>query len=142
MNEGCGRKIACRSNDFDEPYACCTIIRDDCRKHLWNLPRKSFDLVVTDPPYGMGIGAWQKHHEKVEWDGSFPVNSLIRMRVLSRLGAYYFCRWDNLWNYQERMGSAIPNKLAEHGNGLAELIPGVNAVTRGCKTEAEYSLER
>jgi DNA modification methylase len=127
MNEGCGRKIVPRpSNDGDdEPYPCCTIIPDDCNKHLWRFRQQTFDLVVTDPPYGMNIEGCQKHIEKVEWDASFPVSSLIRMRVLPRLGSYYFCRWDNLWDYQERMGSVLPSTLAKQGNQLAEWIPGI-----------------
>src|ERR1700722_2706745 len=127
MNEGCGRKIVpLPSNDGDdEPYACCTIIRDDCRKHLWRFPRHTFDLVVTDPPYGLRMTATQEHHAPIDWDDSFPVGILIRMRLLPRLGSYYFCRWDNLWNYQERMGSVLPSSLAEAGKELAEWIPGI-----------------
>jgi DNA modification methylase len=77
-------------------YPCCTIIHGDCTKHLVNLPDRCFDLCVTDPPYGMHIRTWQKHHERVTWDSKYPVVNVRRMIDLARLGSYFFCRWDNL----------------------------------------------
>lgn len=51
-----------------EPYYCedgITIYCGDCRDILPTFPDKSFDLVLTDPPYGVG---------KAEWDGFLPLD--------------------------------------------------------------------
>lgn len=36
------------------------IINADCLEYMKTLPDKSFDLVLTDPPYGMNKGDWDK----------------------------------------------------------------------------------
>ena len=77
-------------------YACCTIIHGDCWKHLVNLPERFCDLIVADPPYGMGIKSWQKHHADADWDNEYPEHIVRNMIGLARLGSYFFCRWNNL----------------------------------------------
>ncbi|MGO8811007.1 MAG: DNA methyltransferase [Candidatus Sulfotelmatobacter sp.] len=115
MNEGCGRKfVVPASEDGWDPelhYPCCTIIPDDCNNHIGRFPRRIFDLVVTDPPYGMDITATQEHHGQIDWDASFPSLALAWHLDLPRLGTYCFCRWDNLWDYRERTGHVLDGKL-------------------------------
>jgi site-specific DNA-methyltransferase (adenine-specific) len=102
------------TGDFDLKYPCCTIVHDDCRDHLWRFPKQAFDLVITDPPYGMRIKAAQKHHGAIKWDDRFPSEVLQAIcdtdfiGGLARLGSYFFCRWDNLWDYQFRDGLVLP----------------------------------
>ena len=57
------------------PYhqeASVTIYHADCRELAPILPR--FDLLLTDPPYGIGIAAnpVRQKHEKMEWDSATP----------------------------------------------------------------------
>lgn len=59
------------------------IINADCMDILKQLPDKCVDLVLTDPPYGIGIDGQKpcecknpkhnrKEHQKKEWDCSIP----------------------------------------------------------------------
>lgn len=60
-----------------------TIINADCLEYMKTLPDKSFDLVLTDPPYGLDYGNPKKNkqgkygkqsnfHEAESWDTSIP----------------------------------------------------------------------
>ena len=67
----------------------------DCREVLPLLPR--FDLILTDPPYGIGIAAnpVRQAHEKMEWDAEPPSAWLFglmqeRARNLIVWGGNYF----------------------------------------------------
>jgi DNA modification methylase len=44
---GCGRKVG--------PFDCCTIIHGDSRTLLKEIPDGFVHLVLTDPPYGIGL---------------------------------------------------------------------------------------
>src|SRR5688500_15252214 len=57
---------------YADDYA--TIYCGDCREILPQLPK--VDLVLTDPPYGIGIAAnpVRQKHEKSDWDNA-PVSS-------------------------------------------------------------------
>lgn len=59
------------------------IINEDCMNILKQLPDKCVDLVLTDPPYGIGIDGQKqckcsnpkhnrKEHARKEWDSSIP----------------------------------------------------------------------
>ena len=111
VNQGCGRKIypsLGKAPHYPELYSCCTIINDDQRRHVWRFNPKSFDLIIADPPYGKNIVGWQKHHEKPDWDDRFPFEDLTALVELSRLGTYYFCEWENLWDYERRAPEVSP----------------------------------
>ncbi len=64
----------------------CTIYNADCRKVLpW---MKRFDLLLTDPPYGIGVGRMQmqagakrKEFEEFAWDDATPSQSLIDSQI-------------------------------------------------------------
>jgi len=58
-----------------------TLIHGDCEEFMKDLPDKSFDLAVVDPPYGVGMDGGKygidgsgiaKNYEKKEWDKSSP----------------------------------------------------------------------
>jgi site-specific DNA-methyltransferase (adenine-specific) len=66
------------------PYyqdSAVTIYHGDCREILPGLGR--FDLLLTDPPYGIGIAAnpVRQKHEKKEWDSAPPPAWLLHMMV-------------------------------------------------------------
>ena len=48
---------------------CC-----DCLNGMREIPDKSIDLVITDPPYGIGIAnnPIRQMHEKKDWDSEIP----------------------------------------------------------------------
>jgi len=69
----------------------CELWHGDCREVLPLLP--PVDLVITDPPYGLGIDGQKesvrrdgsqlrKHHEKLGWDKTIP-DSLLMQAVLA-----------------------------------------------------------
>ena len=119
LNQGCGRKITPaltlprRRRPLPEYYPCCTIVNDDFRDHLWRFNPKSFDLIIADPPYGKNIVGWQKHHNKPDWDDRFPSEDLTALIELPRLGTYYFCEWENLWDYEKRIGDVMSSEELE-----------------------------
>lgn len=55
-----------------------TIYHGDCREILPTFPK--VDLVLTDPPYGIGIASnpFRQKHEKMDWDEMPPGKDLIR----------------------------------------------------------------
>ena len=58
-----------------------TIYHGDCREILPTLPK--VDLVLTDPPYGIGIAAnpFRQKFAKSEWDNS-PVDGALLQQVI------------------------------------------------------------
>jgi len=72
----------------------------DCLKVLKQLPDKSVDLVLTDPPYGM---KYKSNHYKngnpfgeITGDNKYPVEILDICFRLAKRAVFSFCRWDNL----------------------------------------------
>lgn len=43
------------------------------------LPDKRFDMIVTDPPYGLGIAAnpVRQKHERENWDSEIPNDEIF-----------------------------------------------------------------
>ena len=90
------------------------ILHGDCLELMKNIPDKSIDLVLTDPPYGTTAAKWDKVvNFGLMWDqfdriakncvcifGSEPFSSLLRVSNLKNF------KYDWIWN----------KKLA--GNGL------------------------
>jgi site-specific DNA-methyltransferase (adenine-specific) len=66
----------------DDKYGI-TIYHGDCREILPDLPK--VDLVLTDPPYGIGIAdnPFRQKHEKMSWD-RLPVAEDLLLLVLSK----------------------------------------------------------
>lgn len=59
----------------------CHLWLGDCREILPHLPK--VDLVLTDPPYGIGIAEnpVRQMHEKLDWDAMAPEKELIDAAV-------------------------------------------------------------
>ena len=88
-------------NDLINKITCA-----DCMDILKQLPDKCIDLVLTDPPYGIGIDGQKqcecknpkhnrKEHKQKEWDSSIPSKDVFdEMRRVSKKmiiwGANYF----------------------------------------------------
>ena len=64
-----------------ETIGNCHLYLGDCREILPHLPK--VDLVLTDPPYGIGIAAnpVRQMHEKLDWDAMAPEKELIDAAV-------------------------------------------------------------
>ena len=74
------------------------IYQGDCLELLKNISSDSIDLVITDPPYGMGF---QSNHRKVKHDGiigddTLPLDAIKECIRVAKNACYVFCRWDNL----------------------------------------------
>ena len=70
-----------------------TIYHGDCREILPQLPDKSVDLVLTDPPYGVNYRS-NHRREKFEYmkgDDSFPHNWLGDRLLNANGSLYVFC---------------------------------------------------
>lgn len=78
------------------------IINADCFDILKQLPDKSIDLVITDPPYGMSFvsGHRQEKYNKIENDDNLDwlPEFLSELSRVSKDGAiwYIFCSWHNV----------------------------------------------
>ena len=70
----------------------------DCFEMIKEIPNKSVDITITDPPYGINFIS---NHRKIklkaiENDNDFPVEFLNELFRVTRKAVYVFCRWDNL----------------------------------------------
>lgn len=82
------------------------VYNDDCLNILKILPSKSIDVIITDPPYGLGIDFQKeqkcnnpkhnrKKHNKENWDSSIPNEEIFKemQRVSKKMilfGGNYF----------------------------------------------------
>lgn len=66
------------------------LYNDDALEIVKTLPDASVNLVLTDPPYNIGKGAWDKIDNYVEWCGEW-INEVVR--VLKGNGTFIF--WHN-----------------------------------------------
>ena len=77
------------------------IFHGDCREILPTLDKGAFDLVLTDPPYGMSYESnryiGKNPFGAIKGDGEYPVDVLKDLIAkYSRVGVLAFCRWENL----------------------------------------------
>ena len=74
------------------------VIQGDCLEVMKQIPDKSIDLVVTDPPYGMSFRSnyRQEKHDKIVGDSEFPLWIFDEFNRIAKRAVYVFCRWDNL----------------------------------------------
>jgi site-specific DNA-methyltransferase (adenine-specific) len=73
-----------------------TIYHGDCKDVLPTLP--CVDLVLTDPPYGMGYVSNRRavKYDKIYGDDALPIEQIQVSIRKATSAAYVFCRWDNL----------------------------------------------
>ena len=65
----------------------------DCLEVMKNIPDKSINLIVIDPPYNIGKAKWDKIKNYIEWMGKVFTEC---QRVLKNNGSFYFFHNDFL----------------------------------------------
>ena len=63
------------------------IIQGDCLEVMKEMPDKSVDLILTDPPYNIGKAKWDKIDNYIEWMGEVFIQC---QRVLKDNGSFYW----------------------------------------------------
>lgn len=63
------------------------LIKDDCLHMLKQIPNKSINLIVIDPPYNIGKADWDKIKDYIEWTGKVFKEC---ERVLKDNGSFYW----------------------------------------------------
>ena len=90
-----------------------TIYLGDCKEILPSLP--VFDLILTDPPYGLNIsakgfvGRGSKKHEKSDWDKSTP--SAWVFGLLQDRAKHLICWGGNYFPLPHRQGYFVWDKM-------------------------------
>jgi site-specific DNA-methyltransferase (adenine-specific) len=76
-----------------------TIYLGDCLEIIRYFNDNSFDLVITDPPYGINFRSnyRREKYDKIIGDDQFPVEVLNRLFKIAKCAVYIFCRWENLY---------------------------------------------
>ena len=74
------------------------VIQGDCLEVMKDIPDKSIDLVLTDPPYGIEFRSNYrlKKHNKIIGDNRYPIEIFDELFRVAKRAVYVFCRWDNL----------------------------------------------
>jgi site-specific DNA-methyltransferase (adenine-specific) len=75
-----------------------TIYNGDCIEIMKQFNDKSFDIVLTDPPYGINFQSNYRKikHDKIVNDDVFNIEAVNEFFRLAINAVYVFCRWDNL----------------------------------------------
>lgn len=114
-SEGLGRTA-----NLPKPYyshAGITIYHGDCREILPQVGR--VDLILTDPPYGIGIAAnpVRQKFEKSDWDACAPSEEILHaLRFLSRFQVIW---GGNYFDLPPRKGFLVWNKVQPEDFTLA-----------------------
>ena len=66
------------------------LLHGDCLELIKDIPDKSVDLILTDPPYNIGKAKWDKIPNYIEWCGKWFIEC---QRVLKDNGSFYW--WHN-----------------------------------------------
>lgn len=96
-----------------------TIYLGDCREILPELPDKSVDLVLTDPPYGVGVKYGKHYDDKRDDYWEWFLSLVADMRRISSIVIFthrneslrYIKGWDwvGVWNKPGSFGARIGN---------------------------------
>jgi len=75
-----------------------TIYNADCLEIMPEFADKSFDIVLTDPPYGINFQSNRRKikYDKIANDDAFNFEAINEFFRLAERAVYIFCRWDNL----------------------------------------------
>lgn len=95
------------------------IINADCMDILKQLPDKCIDLVLTDPPYGIGISKnpVRQMHKKKDWDLEIPIGNVFN--EIFRVSKHQIIWGGNYFNLPQSQGFFIWNKLQPENFSLA-----------------------
>lgn len=109
-----------------------SIILGDCLEVMKNIPDKSIDLVLTDPPYGMNFQSGYRviKHEKIQNDNNLDWLSVwvaeIKRIIKENCHLYIFCSWHNIDIFKSEIEKEIPVKniliWAKNNTGMGDLI--------------------
>lgn len=110
------------------------IVRGDALSELPQLPDDTFDIILTDPPYGIGaheFGSTFEHHRYEDsyeyWQSLMPIVALQLARVArSKAHAFLFCditRWLELKGFMEAAGWAVWPRPLIWDKGNAGITP-------------------
>lgn len=96
------------------------IINADCMDILKQLPDKCIDLVLTDPPYGIGISKnpIRQMHKKKDWDLEIPMGNVFN--EIFRVSKHQIIWGGNYFNLPQSQGFFIWNKLQPENFSLAQ----------------------
>lgn len=105
------------------------LLKGDCLELMKEIPDKSIDLILTDPPYGKkadkgtnGFGNSKNRRYKGEWDKNIPRKEVFSemFRISKNLvifGGNYFCHLlppSNCWIFWDKKGDiAFQNPFAD-----------------------------
>ena len=95
------------------------IINDDCMNVLKQLPDKCIDLVLTDPPYGIGISnnPVRQMHTKKNWDIEIPTTDVFK--EIFRVSKQQIIWGGNYFDLPKTQGFFIWNKLQPENFSLS-----------------------
>ena len=91
----------------------------DCLEFMKQLPDKCVDLVLTDPPYGIGIAAnpVRQMHEKSNWDSKPPTKEVFEQ--ISRISKWQIIWGGNYFGLPASQGFYIWDKIQPEDFSLA-----------------------
>lgn len=95
------------------------IFNEDCLETMKRMPDKSVDLVLTDPPYGIGISSnpiRQKHNKK-QWDNNIPM--VLIFDEIFRISKNQIIWGANYFNLPPSKGFLIWDKKQPYDFSLA-----------------------
>lgn len=95
------------------------VFNEDCLETMKRIPDKSIDLVLTDPPYGIGISSnpVRQKHIKKEWDNNAPMDSIFN--EIFRISKNQIIWGANYFNLPPSKGFLIWDKKQPYDFSLA-----------------------
>lgn len=96
-----------------------TIINGDCLDVMKQLPDKCIDLVLTDPPYGIGISSnpVRQMHDKKDWDDNIPIDEYFK--EIFRVSKEQIIWGGNYFNLPTSQGFLVWDKIQPYDFSLA-----------------------
>lgn len=95
------------------------VFNEDCLETMKRMADKSVDLVLTDPPYGIGISSnpVRQKHIKKEWDNNTPMDSIFN--EIFRISKNQIIWGANYFNLPPSKGFLIWDKKQPYDFSLA-----------------------
>ena len=95
------------------------VFNEDCLETMKRMADKSIDLVLTDPPYGIGISSnpIRQKHTKKEWDNNIPMDLIFN--EIFRISKNQIIWGANYFNLPPSKGFLIWDKKQPYDFSLA-----------------------